>query len=33
MSKYGSNLDSYLILYAPNGAEVTQGDDSGGNFY
>lgn len=31
MNKNGSSLDSYLILYAPNGAEVTRNDDSGGD--
>mgnify|MGYP005835844385 CR=1 FL=1 len=31
MSRTGGNLDSYLILYAPNGSEVARDDDSGGN--
>jgi hypothetical protein len=31
MNKSGSSLDSYLILYAPNGSEVTRDDDAGGD--
>jgi len=31
MNRNNTTLDSYLILYAPNGSEVTRDDDSGGN--
>ncbi len=31
MNKNNSGLDSYLILYAPNGAEVARNDDGGGD--
>ncbi|MBX7236102.1 MAG: glucosaminidase domain-containing protein [Caldilineales bacterium] len=31
MNRTSGNLDSYLYLYAPNGALVTQDDDSGGS--
>ncbi len=31
MNKAGSGLDSYLILYAPNGSQVTLNDDGGGD--